>query len=93
MLNLSFFKRKPVGEVAPPINTGTRCHCPGCDNLATDQWKLNICALGEAGIYPGWLPVCLECDIKVNRTIAELFHGSHYDNELMVYEESRRKRV
>lgn len=48
-----------------------------------------VCALREADVMLGWLPVCTECDLVLNEHTVRFFYGAKYDPELLAYRQRR----
>ncbi len=47
-----------------------RLRCVRCDKPATEQWEVRSC---RAGVNWGYLPLCDQCDAKLNRKVLAFF--------------------
>lgn len=74
------FRREPVIFCAPPIATGALCRCGA---PATEQWYPSVCALADAP--KEWVPLCTECDIRLNEMTVRALYGSERDDVLAAY--------
>lgn len=60
-----------------------RLKCIRCGDPADFQWQ--ICSDGN-----NYRPICLECDIKLNRVVLKFMRHPHYGQLADEYEDSKR---
>ncbi len=78
------FRREPVIFCAPPIAADALCRCGA---PATEQWYPSVCALADAP--KEWVPLCTECDIRLNEMTVRALYGSERDDVLAIYRAER----
>jgi len=73
-------RREPVCFNAPPLAEDVRCRCGA---IATEQWWPAVCALADAP--KDWIPLCAECDIKLNEHVVRCLYGNTREEYLAQY--------
>lgn len=72
------------GRKEPYTEAGVRrLRCVRCGAGARFQW--NACSDGNL-----WRPLCLDCDISVNRLVLEFMRDPDVDKKIDAYEKKKR---
>lgn len=57
--------------------------CARCRKfLAFEQWKTKICSLGKPDL---WIPICLNCDVELNRVMLEYWAFDDWQERAAAY--------
>lgn len=65
-----------------------RLLCVHCKTAkASEQWRKDFCADNHE---IEWLPLCLKCDVELNRFLLEFFNVADVEEKLKRYEESKK---
>lgn len=79
-------KPKPLGRRQPYTEAGIRrCACQRCGQPAHAQWS--ICANGNRQV-----PICLDCDIALNRLVLEWIGADRVDERMSAYTDTIRRK-
>jgi hypothetical protein len=72
-------RRKPFTDEGLKHKPCTRCgHKP-----STHQWNIEPCSLGKEA--PGWIPICVDCDLLLNEMLVHLIYGARFEAKLAIY--------
>lgn len=64
-----------------------RVSCVHCGAPSSEQWRKDFCADNHA---VEWLPLCLACDVELNRHLLTFFNIAGAEAKVARYEKSKR---